>query len=180
VASLAAGATSSGTVSVTIPASAPLGTYYLLACADGANAVSESNEANNCLASASTIAVTRPDLVETAVSNPPASAKLGGKFSVTDTVANQGNATAASSRTYYYLSVDGVKDSGDKLLTGNRSVNSLAAGATSTGTVTVTIPTSTVVGTYYLLACADGASAVAESNETNNCRASSTQVNVTP
>jgi subtilase family serine protease len=46
--------------------------------------------------------------------------------------------------------------------------------------VTVTIPTSTVAGTYYLLACADGASAVAESNETNNCRPSSTQVNVTP
>jgi hypothetical protein len=29
----------------------PLGSYYLLACADYANAVPESNEANNCWAS---------------------------------------------------------------------------------------------------------------------------------
>ena len=48
---------------------------------------------------------TGPDLIETAVSNPPASATTGSSFSVTDTVKNQGNASAAASITRYYLSL---------------------------------------------------------------------------
>ena len=55
----------------------------------------------------------------------------------------------------------------------------LGAGATSRGTVTVTIPAGTPAGTYRLLACADDRRVVAESNETNNCRASTTTVKVT-
>ncbi len=54
---LAPGANSSGTVTVTIPSIA-LGTYYLLACADDQKNVVESNEKNNCIASATTVQVT--------------------------------------------------------------------------------------------------------------------------
>ncbi|MGI0024925.1 MAG: CARDB domain-containing protein, partial [Nitrososphaera sp.] len=121
-----------------------------------------------------------PDLVETTVTNPSATAKRGGRFSVTDTAKNQGTAPARGSTTRYYLSLDRLKSSGDKRLTGSRAVSSLAPGAKAAGTVTVTIPSTTTVGSYYRLACADDAKVVAESNESNNCKASTTKVKVNP
>jgi uncharacterized repeat protein (TIGR01451 family) len=180
VAGLGPGAMSTGTVTVTIPNNTVLGTYYLLACADDQSSVIESNETNNCLASATTIVVTRPDLVETAVSNPPATAQRGSGFTVTDTVTNQGGIAAGTSTTRYYLSTDTQKNAGDKLLSGTRPVAGLGPGATSTGTVTVTIPNNTGLATYYLLACADDTTNVPESNEANNCLASAAQITVTP
>jgi len=177
---LAAGASSAGgAVTVTIPSAAPLGTYFLLACADDLAVVVEGNEANNCLASATTVLVTRPDLVVTALSNPPGSIAPGGHFTVTDTVRNQGAVGAAASTTRYYLSADVQKSAGDTLLTGSRAVPALAAGTTSAGgAVTVTIPSTMPLGTYALLACADDMAVVAESDETNNCRVSATMVQV--
>jgi hypothetical protein len=61
---LGPGATNTGTRTVTIPTSTTLGTYFLLACADDPNGVIETDETNNCIASATTVLVTRPDLVE--------------------------------------------------------------------------------------------------------------------
>ncbi len=184
VPALAAGASSTGTVSVTVPGATALGTYFLLACADDLGVVAESNEGNNCRASATTVQVQSggggsPDLVTTAVSNPPSTVVVGGSFSVTDTVLNQGGSTAVASKTKYYLSLDAVKDNGDFLLQGTRSVPSLVAGASSTGSKTVKVKAGTPQGTYFLLACADTTHLVAESNENNNCRASSTTSNVT-
>lgn len=180
VAALAAGATSTGTVNtVTVPSATALATYYLLACADNLSTVTEANETNNCLASTTTVQVTRPDLIETAVTNPPTAAPPSGTFPVTDTAKNQGAVNAAASTTRFYLSLDTVKDAGDKLLTGARSVVALTAGATSSGTVTVTIPSNTTLATYYLLACSDNTTVVVETNETNNCLASGTTVQVT-
>jgi subtilase family serine protease len=164
---------------VTIPGNTPLGTYYLLACADDTLLVTESDETNNCIASTSTIQVTAPDLKETAVSNPPASVKQGGSFNVTDTTANVGTGPAGASTTRYYLSLDKTKGATDVLLTGSRAVLALAAGASSTGTVGVSVPVPTPLGTYYLLACADDLKVVKESKEGNNCRASASKVQVT-
>jgi subtilase family serine protease len=59
-------------------------------------------------------------------------------------------------------------------------VPSLLPGTESAGAVTITVPTTTAAGTYYLLACTDDAKKVIESNENNNCRASATQVTVGP
>ena len=172
VGSLAAGQTSSGSATVTVPAAIPLGTYYLLACADDQSAVVEASETNNCVASTAAVIVARPDLVVSALTNPPTSVNRGGKFKSTLTVKNQGPVAAGSSTARFYLSTDQQK-SGAVLLTGSRSVGGLAAGASSSGSVNnVTVPSSTPVGTYYLLACADDQSAVIESDEANNCRAS--------
>ena len=55
---LAAGSTSSGSRAVTIPTGAPAGTFFLLACSDDQKWVPESNEANNCRASARAMRVT--------------------------------------------------------------------------------------------------------------------------
>ena len=120
---LAAGASHSGTVTVTIPAATPLNTYFLLPCADDLSAVVETNEGNNCFASATaTVTVTRPDLVENTVSAPPATKKRGTSFPVTDTVQNLGAVASGPSTTRYYLSLDAVKSAGDPLLTGSRTV----------------------------------------------------------
>ena len=110
--------------------------------------------------------------METAVSTNSSSAVRGGSLTVTDTAKNQGTVKAEGSLTYYYLSTDTVWDAGDRLLTGKREVQSVAAGASSTGTVTVTIPSTTALNSYYVLACADDAKKVPESNETNNCGSS--------
>ena len=59
---LVASGNSSGTVTVTIPAGLSPGTYFLGACADSTNAVAESSETNNCLASTTTINVSSPSV----------------------------------------------------------------------------------------------------------------------
>src|SRR5207249_11003918 len=128
--------------------------------------------------STATVQVGRPDLTTSAVSDPPAAAVPNAVFQVTDTVVNPTAFPAGATRTQYYLSVDGLKNAGDRLLSGARAVPALPAGTPSTGTVTVAIPGSTLPGTYYLLACADDAGAVPETDETNNCRASANRIQV--
>ena len=174
VPSLASSATSSGTVTVTVSAGTAGGTYFLLACADYTLVVPETNESNNCKASATQVTVSGPDLVETVVSNPPTTVTPGGTFSITDTVQNIGNVTAAASTTRYYLSTTTSKTTSSILLTGNRSVPSLAPAATSSGNASITVPSTLPSGTYFLLACSDDTKLVSETNETNNCKASAT------
>jgi len=173
---LAPGAVSAGSATVTVPATTAPGSYWLLACADAGLSVKESDETNNCSAAATAVQVGWPDLVITTVSNPPASAALGAWFNVTDTVRNAGPVNAGSSTTRYYLSLDTVKDSIDVQMSGYRSIPMLASTMTSNGSVTVTIPTTTAPGTYWLLVCADAGLTVKESNEANNCLASATAV----
>jgi subtilase family serine protease len=168
-----------GTVTAAVPQGTPPGSYFLLACADDTNLVSESDESNNCLASGTRVQIGLPDLVEISVSSSPASASPGSAISVTDTAKNQGSGAAAASTTRFYLSADTAKSATDVLLSGTRSVGPLAAGAPSSGTVTVTIPSSTTPGQYYLLACADDLGQVTEGNEANNCIASSGTLEVT-
>ncbi|MEW6270188.1 MAG: CARDB domain-containing protein, partial [Thermodesulfobacteriota bacterium] len=150
------GESASGTTTVTIPTTTPLDAYFVLACADDRSTVVESDEEDNCAATpGATVTVGRPDLVEGAVSDPPATKKRGTTFPVTDTVQNLGNVPSGASKTRYYLSVDAAKGSGDKLLSGTRSVPGLAPGAGHSGTKSVKIPASTVPGSYFVLACAD-------------------------
>jgi hypothetical protein len=169
---LAANGSAGGSVTVTIPTTVPAGLYFLLACADDMLVVVEVAEANNCLASAGRVQVAKPDLVTTAVSDPPQSAARGSNFTVTDTVENHGGPTTVTSTTRYYLSLDVVKGSTDKLLSGTHAVPILGAGAASSGTAVVTIPSNTPLGTYVLLACADDAGGTVEGDEINNCKAS--------
>jgi subtilase family serine protease len=167
-----------GTINVTVPAAASPGTFRLLACADDTSLVIESDETDNCRASSGSVQVTKPDLVVSAISNPPGSASAGSSFPVTDTTRNQGTGSANSSTTRYYLSLDTVKDASDRLLTGSRGVGILAAGASSSGSLSAAIPAGTPSGTYYLLACADDTSFINESDETNNCLASTAQLQI--
>jgi hypothetical protein len=123
------------------------------------------------------ISAALPDLVTTAVSAPSA-LKQGDSVTITDTVVNQGPAGAPASTTRYYLSSNTIRDAGDVLLTGQRTVAALAAGSTSTGSAVVTVPATTKTGTYFVLACADDVQAINERVETNNCRATAKTVKV--
>ena len=109
-------------------------------------------------------------MTESGVTDPPATVVDGSSYSVTDTVQNIGNVTAAASTTRYYLSTTTSK-SGARMLSGSRAVPSLGPGATSSGTVTVTV-SNTAAGTYFLLACSDDKFVVPEASESNNCKAS--------
>jgi subtilase family serine protease len=177
VGTLAPGAVSSGNKTVTLPLSLADGSYHVIACADAALKVEELSESNNCT-SGPIVVVGWPDLVVSEVSDPPAEVTAGGKFSVTDTVRNDGTVPAGASAAMYFLSIDGSKNAGDVQLTGTRPVTALTPGAQSRGSRTVTVPAGTAPGAYYLLACADGAAKVGESNEENNCRPSAPPVTV--
>jgi subtilase family serine protease len=165
---------------VSVASSTAVGLYYVLACADDLFAVAESNERNNCIASTTQVQIAAPDLVETFVSDPPATISAGDVFAVTDTVLNQGTEPSHSFFIRYYLSTDGLRTSGNVLLQGYRAVSSLPMGAPSSGTATVTVPSATLPGVYYVLACADDTQYVYESNEPNNCLSSSLPVAIGP
>jgi subtilase family serine protease len=112
------------------------------------------------------------DLVVTSIEDPSTTTLSGASIRVTDITSNVGAASAGASTTRYYLSLDTVRDGADVLLVGARAIPPLNPNAVSTVTVTVTIPSGTPAGAYFLLACADDLAAVNETNETNNCRAS--------
>jgi hypothetical protein len=111
------------------------------------------------------------------LSAPPSSILRGGKFTVADTVINDGVASSTSSVTRYFLSAAGT--SGPRL-TGERSVGKLAPAQTSSGSRSVTVPTSTPPGTYRLIACAGVKMSVRDADEANDCLASTGTVVVTP
>lgn len=120
------------------------------------------------------------------VSDPPASAREGGEFGVSDSTVSAGTAGTGASAVRFYLSPDpeesfkhrrestedprrGLRD---VRLGGSRDVAALGAGARSDAALPtrLTVPFGTRPGTYYLLACADDRAAVAEAVEDDNCR----------
>lgn len=173
VPSLAPGAVSSGSTLVTIPSGTASGSYYLIARADGLDSVAESLEGNNTRWA--TIRV-GPDLGISAMSG-PAAAGSGRSIVISETTTNTGAGEAQPSTTRFYLSTNYLLDSGDVALEA-RSVPALAAGASSVGTTTVTMPSPLAPGVYYLIAKADAADAVPEPVESNNTRY--LQLNVGP
>jgi subtilisin family serine protease len=165
VSELAPGASESGSATVTLPM-VPAGTYFIIAVADGDNAVAECIESNNSTLFRS-IRI-GGDLAVTALTV-PAKAGAGDTIQVTDTTTNQAaGAMGASSVTRFYLSTKAMFDASATLLPGSHAVPDLAAGAASTATTTVTLPSTLAVATYYLYANADADNAVAEISETNN------------
>jgi len=176
--SLAAGASSSGTTSLTLPSSTTLGIYYLCAMADSLSQVAESDEGNNTLCTGSTIQVTLPDLTMMAVTPNASHANPGGTLSVTTTVSNGGSASGAFRIAFRLSPTASYSDPGAVVITVTRSVTSLAAGASSSGTTNLTLPGSTPSGVYFVCTLADSLNQVAESNEANNTLCSGATVTV--
>ena len=122
-------------------------------------------------------AATRPDLKVATLSAPPASLVTSALLSLSDTTVNAGKAGAGRSVTRYLLSADRRFSKGDPVL-GQRTIRILRAGARSRGSVRLSLA-AVSPGTYFVLACADARTKVRESNERNNCRASTRALLVT-
>jgi|GEM_PF-2783453 len=166
VGKLAKGKSKASATTVTLPK--VTGAWRLLACADVAKKVTESSESNNCRSVKLTVTPLRADLVVSAAKPATTSPKSGASLKVTVTTKNSGKASAAKSSTRLVLSQDTKVSSNDTVLK-TLAVGALAKGKSVTSATTVTLPL--VTGTWHLLACADSAKKVAESSETNNCRA---------
>jgi subtilase family serine protease len=171
VPALAAGVTSSATTTLTIPAGTGTGLYYLIANADEGNAVLETSETNNT--KYVTIRV-GGDLSVSALSA-PAKAVGGSTIVVTDTTTNTGAGSVGPSTTAFYLSSNYLLDASDIKLPQSRAVPALAAGASSSGSTSVTLP-DLPAGLWYLIANADDGNAIVETTETNNSRLAFVQV----
>jgi len=167
---LAAGASYSFDLSVTVPNVAP-GPRYLLFVADDGSDQGELNEANNLRAEP--IEIFAPDLTMTAASAAVASASLGAAVSVSWTVLNQGVVAApADWSDAVYLSDKPVWDGTGMLLgtEGAAAHSPLAAGASYTATRDVILP-DFPLGAAWLFFQADRGNKQGETDETNNVRA---------
>lgn len=120
-----------------------------------------------------------PDFACTSVSFQPASIVAGTTVSVSDTVKNQGGGNAPELRVGIYLSSDATIDASDRLL-GFRTIAQLASGASSSGGGSLTVPASTVAGTYSIGAWADDPALISELSESNNVRFATTTLTVSP
>jgi len=171
---LASGATGSSSLPLSISKTQAAGSYYVLACIENRSG-SDTDTSNDCSSVALSVVTSVPDLLVTAVSNPPGTITKGGRMSVSDTTANAvGGVASNRSQTMYYLSTDTTYDIADVFL-GTRQILPLVAGQSSAGAaVTVLVPRNLTSGTYYLLACADGPANLVELDESNNCLASGT------
>ncbi|QLE54695.1 CARDB domain-containing protein [Nostoc sp. TCL26-01] len=174
--SLAAGAYSQESSTLTINSSINTGNYYLIYYVDGDGLVNESNENNNAFGNAITItSAGKPDLlIQNATS--PTSASVGSTLNISYQVKNQGVGSAVASTTKFYLSKDNLYSTDDVLL-GSDSVNSIAAGAYSSETSALIVANSIAAGNYYLLFQADGNNNLAETSETNNLVAKAITIN---
>lgn len=114
---------------------------------------------------------TRPDLViielslEDASHNPISTLHINTSARCRMRIKNQGNASAGAFRTSCYIS-DGLKTDNNPQDMGGETTQSLSAGSTQTEHEDFTLE---YPGWYNMMACADSAHDVAESNENNQC-----------
>ena len=174
VGTLTAGQVSAGNTTLTIPGGTSVGSYYLFAKADGANAVTETRESNNTDLQLVSVG---PDLKPT-ISTITSPVTTGNTTMVSESVTNRGGNDAPPSVIKYYLSLNNASlDAADIALPETRSVGLLLPGATSSAQTPVTIPAGTTPGLYYLIVQADSSGTIAESSETNNTYPRSIRVN---
>jgi subtilase family serine protease len=176
VSALVVGAIQSGSTPLLIPTGTAPGNYYIVGVADSNNAVSEGLENNNTRSSS--LVRIGPDLIVTALTGPNSTA-AGSTITGNETTMNQGGETTPASVTNFYLSLNATLDGGDVLI-GTRQILSLAANASNAGAVSLTIPASTVPGSYMIIAKADGDDALVEAAENNNIRFKTITITAAP
>jgi len=159
-----------------LPASATTGSYFVFAVADPANAIVEQDENNNA-GPPVTMVVGNPKAdLDVSLVTAPATSSPGGMVSISRTLANVGNAPAASFKFTYLLSDNNVVSISDRALSPVGTNAGLAAAATDATAETVALPADLPPGTYWLGVCVnfDGANATQpfpldEISVVNNC-----------
>ncbi|RNI32031.1 T9SS C-terminal target domain-containing protein [Rufibacter immobilis] len=173
---LAAGSYSYRNPSFTIPSNTTAGNYYVLFVADYLNTLTESNEKNNTVSMPLAVVLPSIDLALESAAVTASSVSAGNPVTVTATVRNYGNTSATSSNIGYYLSTNNTLDAADVLI-GFANGSSVYPESYEYRSTSVTIPSNTTPGNYYLIQAVDYLNVVKESNENNNT--SSTYMSVT-
>jgi len=174
---LASGASDPADSVVAVPAVSatfPEGNYYLMARADSAGTVPESDEANNDLINTGLTVqvVDPPNLQPTAVTG-PVSALPASSFNVDYTIVNtRAVAYPSPFDSNLYLTSDGVLGNADDVFLGTFTVNGIGANGTPTGTVSgtasVVAPNTTPAGDYSVAIVVDPSGSVIESDKGDN------------
>ncbi len=177
---LPAGATSPVfTDSIPSPSDLPAGGYLIRVTSNADGVVTEADLTNNTRLT-DAFNVVRPDLAVTSVTFTPAVIPVGGAATMTvrhivkNLAAAPGHAPASHSR----LFISTTTSPADAIFTSALlNVPPIAAG----GTATIVTPLSVnLPGSFFVIASADDDDLIAESNETNNLRASATRIGVGP
>jgi len=167
--SLGAGATGSYTYQFSAPSNFSVDTAIVLDFyADASFEIQEYNEGNNQAFRTITVKAGKPDLTVTALSTDKSVYEAGETVTVTATVKNIGNTTAGSS--VLRLSPAGLSVQ-------DRTLSSLAANAVRSLTYTFVAPNNLSAGTIIVTALADATNIVTESNENNNSRSITVNLN---
>jgi FG-GAP-like repeat/CARDB len=182
VGSLAIGASYTATTSLAIPATIAVGSYYVCAEADATSAVDEgTNEGNNTRCSGSTVSVAPANLTLQTPTTTSTVVAPGETLDLWNKVTNTGGVPVGAFIIAFHLSADAVFGGTDDItFTTTRSVGSLAAGTSSTATTSLTVPSTTPTGSYYVCAFADSGDAVSESNENDNGACTASTVSIAP
>jgi subtilase family serine protease len=115
--------------------------------------------------------VPKPNLVISSLADPQALSPAG-LLGVSAIVKNKGAAKAKASATAFVLSLDRTP-SADDIALGPPFVKTRTLGRGDTATVQAVLAAPPLrAGTYHLIACADAKTAMRESSERDNCRAS--------
>ena len=155
------------------------GTYYVQACADSSSTVAETDETNNC-SSWATIIVSSSSLVDLTADAPTQSlASVSTPIQFDTNIHNTGSGSTGTGFDNSWNISTTASTSGLVKTISTNYPSSLAAGGQTYISYYATSPsyTFTTTGTYYVQACADSSSTIAETDETNNC-SSWTAINV--
>jgi len=157
-------------VSLKVRADTPPGSYTLLGCADSGKVITETDEDDNCKASATTVQVAGlPDLIAIVkLGAALVTVPRGGTLPITVNVRNQGFANAAGSAVKLSLVVAPGTAAPIKTLL-ESPVPPVPVGLKETVLVNATIPTSVPADDYVVVACVDSAKLVPETTDENNC-----------
>ena len=167
---LPAGATSSATTVLQIPANIAAGSYFVIGVADWNGAVAETLETNNSRSYAMPIG---GDLVVSTLTVSGGGA-ANGPMTVTDTTKNQGADCPAVRDGILFLDQFDLRRCG--CLDREPCRACARYWATSTAPTQLTVPAGTLPGTYWVIAIADWRTAITESAESNNTRTYSFRV----
>ena len=173
VSTLAPGDSSNETFSVDISSlvNIPANTYYIGSIVDYQNTVIENNEQDNSYHWALTQVTQVPyfpsDLTVANATATPHSIAPSSNVFVSAQVSNSGIGASVPTEVGYYLSTDNVFDATDIFLNQSQ-IDTIQVGQALATSATLTIPTNTVDGSYYILFVADHLLTIDEINEGNN------------
>lgn len=168
-------------VAVTIdPPVTELGEYFVLVRADSADAVDETNEANNVSASprvtVTDIEVPGADIVPTSFVVLPSTTFIGGSVQIDLTVANQGDDPVDRQfNCKFYFSTDNVFDANVDTLVQTMLLQPLPAGEEVSQTMDAFVPP-IAPGTYTPIVACDPTLLIPESDDANNVLAASSPI----